>query len=362
MRGFAVFVVALLGLALGLSPPAERLDGGLLDLEWRVLRSFDARPAPDDIIIVGIDDQTAGTIAEPPPLWHESLGMALVRIASARPRAIGLDLPLPERSFDEVRGGLDRALLVGLAAARDNGPFVAALSIDARTRAARTVYAPFLALLQEERLGIALVARDADGVSRRFALALPTEDGSFPTLPGRLCGALSRACGDGLIHYALGAPYRYVPLQQLLRLSDVQALDRLFRDRIVLLGEAQRFRGRVPVPVNLAGWETARGDAPAIVVHAQSLRTALLRAAPREAPKPLIAILVLIAAPVVLMRDWRLAAVTALLGVLAFLAAATLALRAGLFMPIAGPLATLVLATAFVAWRGLSSTYVLRRR
>ena len=362
MRGFAVFVVALLGLAVGLSPLAERADAFLLDLQWAALRKVDAKPAPDDIIIVGIDDQTAGTIAEPPPLWHESLGMALVRIASARPRAIGFDLPLPERSFDDLRRGLDRALLVGLAAARDNGPFVASLSIDSRTRAARNVHAPFLALLQEERLGIALVARDIDGVTRRFSLALPTEDGAFPTLPGRLCRALSRACDDGLIHFALGAPYRYIPLQQLLRLSDTQALERMFRDRIVLIGEAQRFSGRVAVPVNLAGWETARGDAPAIVVHAQSLRTALLRAAPREAPKPVIAILVLLAAPLVLMRDWRLALVSAVLGAAAFFVAAAVALRAGLYLPIAGALAALAFATLFVTWRKLAATFVLRRR
>ena len=362
MRGFAVFVVASIGLALALSPWAERADALLLDLEWAVLRKFDAKPAPDDIIIVGVDDQTAGTISEPPPLWHESLGMALVRIASAKPRAIGLDLPLPERSLDDVRRGLDRALLVGLAAARENGPFVAALSIDSRTRAARNVHAPFLALLQEERLGIALLARDADGVTRRFSLTLPTEDGAFPTLSGRLCGALSRACDDGLIHYALGAPYRYVPLQQLLRLSDVQALERLFRDRIVLIGTAQRFTGRVDVPVNLAAWETARGDTPSIVVHAQSLRTALLRAAPREAPKPLLAILVLLAAPLALMRDWRLAAVSALLGAIAFFVGATLALRAGLHVPVAGALAALGFALAAVGWRAFSRTFVVTRR
>ena len=362
MRGFAVFVVALLGLALALSPLAERIDAKVLDLEWSALRKFDARPAPDDIIIVGVDDQTAGAISEPPPLWHESLGMALVRIASAHPRAIGLDLPLPERSFDDVRRGLDRALLVGLAAARENGPFVAALSIDSRTRAARNVHAPFLALLQEERLGIALLARDVDGVTRRFSLALPTEDGAFPTLSGRLCRALTRECGDGLIHYALGAPYRYVPLQQLLRLADVQALERLFRDRIVLIGEAQRFSDRVAVPVNLAGWETVRGDAPSIVVHAQSLRTAMLSAAPQEAPKPVSAILVLLAALLASMRDWRLAAVTGLLGAIAFFVAATLALRGGLYLPVAGPLATLVFALLLVGWRALSATYVLRRR
>ena len=130
-------------------------------------------------------------IPEPPGLWHAPLGLALARIAAAKPRAIGLDYPLPERSFDAIRPGLDRALIVGLAAAAQNGPFVAVLTIDARTRSAKRIHTPFLALLGDSRLGIGLVARDADGVTRRFSLLIPTEDGGFPTFAGRLCRALS---------------------------------------------------------------------------------------------------------------------------------------------------------------------------
>src|SRR5688572_27717478 len=130
-RAFAVAAVALAGLAFTLTMPAERLDNHLLDLQWAVLARFDQVPAPADIVIVGIDERTSSTIAAPPGLWHESIGMALVRIASAKPRAIGIDLALPERSYEGMRPGLDRALLVGLAAARENGPLVATLSIDA---------------------------------------------------------------------------------------------------------------------------------------------------------------------------------------------------------------------------------------
>ena len=118
--------------------------------------------------------------------------------------------------------------MLGLAAARENGPFVATLSIDARTRGARRIHTPFLALLQEERLGIGLLARDADGVTRRFSAALPTEDGAFPTFAGRLCRALERGCGDGLIHYALGKPFAYVPMHQVLETTDPAWLERAF--------------------------------------------------------------------------------------------------------------------------------------
>src|SRR6185436_20619562 len=146
------------------------------------------------------------------------------KIAAAKPRAIGLDVTLPDCSFDGMRPGLDRALMAGLVKARENGPLVAALAIDSRTQSARTIHLPFLAVLREERLGITLFGRDADGLTRRFSLAIPTEDGAFPTLVGRLCRALSRHCSDGLIDYALGAPFKYVPLRDVLATRDEEYL------------------------------------------------------------------------------------------------------------------------------------------
>lgn len=355
-RGFAAVALALAGLAFSWTPVAERLDAALLDAHWSILRKFDSRPAPDDIIIVGVDDATIRAIPEPPGLWHEPLGRALVRIASAKPRAIGLDVALPERSFDGMRAGMDRVLMVGLAAARQNGPFVVALTIDVRTHAARPIHAPFLAVLGNEGLGIGMFARDADGVTRRFSLVLPTEDGGFPTLAGRLCRALSRNCGDGLIDFALGRPFRYVPLKQVLETQDTQLLEKLFRDRIVMVGETQLYSDRIAVPVNFAAWEGAKASSPGVVVHAQSLRTALLNAAPQEASRPSILVVVMLAALLVLMRDWRLALVTAILGASGFFVAGMLILRGGVFLPASAGFVTLAAAwasvTALSAWRG----------
>lgn len=346
MRGLAVAALALFGLAFSWTSIAERLDAALLDAEWSVLRKFAPKAAPEDIIIVGVDDATFRAIAEPLGLWHEPLGRALVRIASAKPRGIGLDIVLPERSFDDMRQGMDRALMIGLAAARQNGPLVAALTIDARTRAAKPIHTPFLAVLGEERLGIGMFARDIDGVTRRFSLVLPTEDGGFPTLVGRLCRALSKRCGDGFINFDLGEPFRYVPLKQVLETQDTQLLEKLFRDRIVLIGETQRYTDRIAVPVNYAGWEEGGRDSPGVVVHAQSLRTALLNAAPEEASRPAILVLVTLAALILLMGDWRLSLATAILGAAGILVAAIVALRGGVVLPPSAALVTLAVAWA----------------
>lgn len=351
-RALAVAAMALAGLGLSLTPIADRLDNALLDTEWRTMRRFDRVAAPDDIAIVGIDEASLRAIPEPPALWHAALGRVLTRLAQARPRAIVLDFPLPDRSYDGIRAGLDRALFDGLATAVESGPFIAALNIDPRTRAARTIHKPYLALLGESRLGLSLLARDDDGVARRFSLVVPTEDGGFPTLEGRLCRALKAGCGEGLIHYSLGKPFAYVPFKSVLEMPDDDLVRGLFRDRIVLVGEAQAFSGRVDAPVNLAAWEADARNTPGIVLRAQTLRTALANAAPREASRPLALVLVTLAAFIVLMRDWRMAGVTALVAMAAGAAAGMASLRAGVFLPLAAPVATLVLGTAFVAFRG----------
>lgn len=358
LRAVAVAALALAGFVFSLTPAAGALDDKLLDRQWAFLRKFAPKPAPDDIIVVGIDPATVDAIAAPPGLWHEPLGLALARIAAVRPRAIGLDYPLPERSFEAIRPGLDRALFAGLAAAARSGPFVAALNIDARTRSARRIHTPFLALLGDSRMGVGLLARDEDGVTRRFSLVIPTEDGGFPTFVGRLCRALSKQCSDGLVDYSLGAPLRYVSLKAVLETEDAELLSRLFRDRIVLVGEAMPYADRIAVPVNLAAWETAAGDSPSIVVQAQSLRTALA-SAPREAAKPLTVLLLSLAALVFLFRDWRVALAAVALGGVAAFAGATFALRSGLFVGVGPVLATLLLAgaaRAAFAWRARRRT------
>jgi len=347
-KGFALAAIALAGLLLSLTPLAARMDDSLLDLEWGVLRKFAPKRSGDDVIIVGVDEAAIRTIRVPPGLWHEPIGRALDRIAGAHPQAIGIDLALPERSYESFHAGLDLPLLQGLSAARKNGVLVAALTIDSRTHGARNIHAPFLAVLGEQGLGIGLLGRDADGVTRRFSLAVPTEDGAYPTLAGRMCRALSRHCSDGLIDYALGEPFRYVPLVDVLSTRDDQYLSKLFRDRIVFIGDV-RPADRIEVPVNLAGWESGGRLSPAVLVHAQSLRTALA-GAPVQALRPLSVLLLTIAVWLALVRDWKIALAGALLGTVVLFAGAIFALRAGLYVGIAAPVVTLFGAAFACHW------------
>ena len=352
---FAVLALALAGFAFSFTGFAERMDAVLLDGEWALLRAAAPRAAPDDIVVVGIDEASVRAVALPLGAWNQPLGEVLVRVASGSPRAVALAVTLPDRSLDRLRPGLDRALLVGLAAARDNAPLVATLSIDARTRSPRPIFPPYLAVLGDDGLGIDLLPSDPDGLTRRFSLLVPTEDGGFPTLVGRICARLSARCTDGLIDFALGPPLRYVAFREVLAMRDADRVRELFHNRIVLIGDARRDADRIAVPFNLATWEPPGRDAPAIAVHAQALRTALLGAAAAESPRPLAFLLAAAAASLVVVRGRGKRIAGMLAGAVALLGLGGVALHGGTYVPLGAALATLLAAglgpIAVHAWR-----------
>lgn len=351
-RGPALVALAVTAFILSATGWLERIDHRVLDTAWRIVRSLGPGTAPVEIVVVGIDEATVREIPEPPGLWHDALARVFARIAAAKPKAIGVDVPLPDRSFDHLRPGIDRTLMLGLAAARQGAPLVASLAIDPASRGVRRIHAPLLAVLQEERLGIGLVARDVDGSARRFSIALPTEDGAFPTFAGRLCRALSKRCTDGLIDYGHGPAVRVVPFQAVLGMNDLAALEGLFRDRVVLVGDTSAFGNRIPVPINLAENESRSAQSSTIVVHALSLRTALGEA-PQDASRPLSMLLASLPALLLLVRRPLPFALSALAAAAGLAVITVGALRHGVAVPVATAAVTLVLAALVVSYEAV---------
>jgi hypothetical protein len=118
MRRVLLGMVLLVAAALPHIPWLETLDHATLDAQFWFLRVHALRPATNQVVIVGIDDETTHALPEPFSLWHEHLGKFLLAAASAGGAAIGLDVVLPDRSFDAIAPGYDRRLLAGILAAR----------------------------------------------------------------------------------------------------------------------------------------------------------------------------------------------------------------------------------------------------
>jgi len=286
-----------------------RLDERAFDAQLALVRALlperaprpDPAPAPPDVVLVGVDEASLDALAVPLSLMHATLGTALTAIATARPSAIGLDIALPERSFDRLLPGLDVGLMQGLRAARAAGPLVVALDADAQGHL-RIPYAPLLAAAGgADAFGLPLFPLDCDGVVRRYAPDLgrldtvPCAGGGaaaapagadeppppVPTFAGRLARQLGRPlplAQAGWIDFTRGRPLTYVALRDVVRWHQVGQQSRLralFGGRVVLVGSVLPYLDRLRLPVSLAAWEDAVVPPPGLIANAQVLRNAL---------------------------------------------------------------------------------------
>ncbi|MCC6658696.1 MAG: adenylate/guanylate cyclase domain-containing protein [Rhodocyclaceae bacterium] len=317
-------------------------DNRLLDTQFRQLRAHWPRAAPVEVALVGIDEATFEAFPEPLALWHGYLGEIAAGLARSQPRAVGIDVQLPSRSYDFVRAGADRQLIEGLRALREAAPLVVARTVDARG-AVKPLHGAILALLGEGAGGLVYFPLDADGVVRRFDERLGAGPEQVPTFPGQMVRALGGEARPGWIDFSLGARYRYIPAQQVWRWSrdgNLDELRRAFAGRIVLLGSVLPFDDTHLQPVSLAGWEGAEGlRAPGLLLQAQALRTLLGAGTIQAAPWPATLLLLAIAS-----CAWfafrRIASGLAwlLLGAAAAWAAALWLLHGGTHLPLGGAL------------------------
>ena len=115
------------------------------------------------------------------------------------------------------------------------------------------------------------------------------EDGRVvPTLAGELARPFGPRPRPGLIHFAVGRPFSYVPLGTVLAwLGNGQRedLQKAFAGKIVLLGSVIPFEDRFRLPVRLAAWEEPQNpDSPGVLLQAQIVRTLLAGASVQPLP------------------------------------------------------------------------------
>jgi adenylate cyclase len=267
------------------------LDDALFDAQARLIRATRAGAAgatDPEVVIVGIDEATLERAGVPLALMHGLLGQALEAISGARARAIAIDLVLPERSFDHLVPGSDAALIRGLSLAGRRTPVVFVLEPD-ETGRLRAPFAPFAAAVGEHGLVTAQLPVDRDGVVRRFDPRLSAP--GMRTLAGEIASRLGRAAGaaeSGWIDYTRGAAFSYVPLIDVAEPPDgsgrAAALQALFEGKVVVIGSVLPYVDRVAQPVSLLAWEYPKTAPPAVVIHAQLLRSVLGRGLIRPLP------------------------------------------------------------------------------
>lgn len=352
--GYGMVIVVLAAFAW--SPLAGRLDRAWLDTSFRLLRTHAPLPVKDDVVVVGLDDTDLREFGMPVAILHHQLGAFLQAMALARPAAVGLDVVLPAASADRLQPGLDAALARGLIAARAAAPLVLGLTTDTGGRP-RPLHAPFLRLVGEKGVGFVLLPRDEDVVVRRIDEQLAADGRPVPTLVGNLARAMGRTPKNGIVQYALGQPFDYIPLREVLgwfEASDGARLRGTFGNRVVLLGSVLAHDDQHSAPVRLAAWDEDTDTSYGVLLHAQQLRTLLAGAVVTPSPRLAGLLVILLCAATWWLgagrREWL--GVAALCVVM--LGAGLYALRAGQALPV--PLAVVSLVgglgarTALTAW------------
>ncbi len=347
----AYLVVVALSLAILAAPWLVGADGAAFDLAAKFVRATAPRPAADDIVIVGIDEASERALAEPFAMWHEHLGSALGVIARAAPKAVALDITLPDRSFDAIRPGLDEALVKGIVEVRNAAPLAIGLSLDAQGRA-RPVNPLLVAAAGEQSFGLAFALVDDDGVARRFAPALGESGTGMATLAERTVRALGGTVAPGWVDFATGEAFRYIPFAEVLGWrNDAPAARRALGGKIVFVGSVLPDLDRVRQPLSLAAWEPQAADPPGVVLQAQTVRALRAGAMLQPLPAGLVMALTALTALVVLVRKTGWAWLAGALSVVALAAVTIFAYRLGWFLRPAAPIAAALLAAIVTSAR-----------
>lgn len=364
-RAGVAICLLLLAAGLNYSDSLRPLDLKLLDAQFKVLRTHALRPVKNEVVIVGFDEDTTGVLREPFTLWHAHLGKFMQAAAGAGATVIGLDVVLPDRSYEAIAPGYDRKLLTGILIARRTTPVILPLTVD-QAGVTRPVYPSFLAAAGKDATGYALLPVDADGVVRRFDERIQVDESAASTLVGQMARRLGKPVGEGLIDFTAGAAFNFIPLQSVLEWydsGDSAKLQLAFDGKAVMLGSVLKFEDRLAAPVNLVAWDPAAPNAPGVLLHAQALRNLLNDGLIKPAPAWIPLVLALAAALLWLWAPPPAVAFTAIAVLWAgCMGASILALTKGFELPVANVmLAALIAVGARQLWETMLNLRERRR-
>jgi len=266
--------------------PLQDAERVAFDWQMRALRRIHPRPVPGDVVLVGIDEGTYAKYPEPFALWHRHFANVLHALARAGPQAVGVDIALPERSFDGILPGSDLAIMRAMIDLKRTSALVYVQTFSDRHEFVE-VQPNFRNILLPENLGVDQQLFDADLTSRRFG-ELRFKDGSpVVTLAGRILRRTGRPVHEGFIDYSLGDPVQYIPMHEVGDWDEAD-LRRLVGGRIVLIGSLIGSWDRWRLPVRLMAADPGRVrdergevpeskllEQPGILIHMQVLRSHL---------------------------------------------------------------------------------------
>lgn len=288
--GFCILLLAL--------PLASFLDRQLVDQQFALLKKVAPKPIIDDIVVIGIDEDTINAYYEPLGLWHPHLANIFTGLAKVETKGVMLDFILQGRSYNQIlTDNYDDLLALGLRKLRLATNMVVVRGVDDNEEF-RIILPQTLSVIREENTGIALIEKDPQGIVRTYVKNWISPQGNFISFVGNMANKLGLDADDGYINYALGEPFDYVPMHHVSEWIDsgnLDALNQAFDQKLVLFGTVLTTGDRHLVPLPIAAWEPYSNSIPGILIHAQALRSLINDSLISRIDDRLILILVFIA-------------------------------------------------------------------
>jgi adenylate cyclase len=169
----------------GVASPLDRIEN--LTLDWRFLLAG-PRPAPADVVIVAIDDETLSQSGgDAPP--REMMARLVSALAGFHPRAIAIDIAFLNSKDEATDAELARALKAASAVVAAIGVFDQADRSGGETEPSdlaltpkpSSVLWPIQAIRDATQVGLANVSTDSSGVPRYIPMVYQTPDGVLPS-------------------------------------------------------------------------------------------------------------------------------------------------------------------------------------
>ena len=337
------------------------LSRKILDRQFNFLHQR-AHPIQTDVVIVGIDEESFKEFKEPFELWHPHLASFLQAMRTAKPRVVGLDIALPQQSYQFMLPHYGEGMVKALQALSAETPVVLARKLDGGG-GLRPVDVALASSVDEALASVALCV-DADGVLRRFDLNRCTVNAQGTSFTEKIAARLGvMQPGIGLVDYSAGQKFDYIPFSRVLEWqgqADMQRLRETFSGKAVLLGIVSARAEKVRVPVPMAVWSPMDRRVPEVLVQAQILRSMTGNGLVREITLWGGACLALASALFWLGRSgWIKLAALVVTSVVFWLLAAWM-LASGIYLPLGGMLISGLF--AFIARLGYESILQMRDR
>jgi adenylate cyclase len=231
----------------------------------------------DNIVVIGIDDETLQHFEDPLVLWHEYLSQVIRGVTDGEAQVIGLDI-IPTISLEKIAPEYDRKLMHAMKQSSDNGT-----PVYLGFKAGKSGLMPHKKFLfVASGLGFLNLSPDNDGKIRQQVLTMTGEDNAvayaFPLLLAKTNMQLtSKELPQELfIDYRLGIP-RILSFSQVydwMQDGDLNRLKLSFKDKIVFIGmTSARLPDvySVPIVFNSGGSNRMSG----VLIQAMTTKTLL---------------------------------------------------------------------------------------